>query len=179
MKTLKINFVLFVLLFSPVFLTAQNTTDTLFDKYSGKDGVTSVYITQNMFSLFADIDTKEDEEEFTDLVKNLKYIKILSIENDTLGKYKNVNFYDDVMKGKSAGNYEELMVIKKDGKNVNFLITKDGKIIKELLMLVDGKDEKVLISIQGDIDLKMISKLSRTMKIEGLEDLKEIDENEK
>jgi len=178
MKTLKINFILFALLFAPVFLAAQNTTDALFDKYSGKDGVTSVYITQNMFSLFADIDTEEDEEEFTDLVKNLKYIKILSIENDTLGKYKNVNFYDDVMKGKSAGNYEELMVIKKDGKNVNFLITKEGKIIKELLMLVDGKDEKILISIQGNIDLKMISKLSRTMKIDGLEDLKEIDKKE-
>jgi phosphotransferase system HPr-like phosphotransfer protein len=82
------------------------------------------------------------------------------------------------MKGKSAGNYEELMVIKKDGKNVNFLITKEGKIIKELLMLADGKDEKILISIQGNIDLKMISKLSRTMKIDGLEDLKEIDKNE-
>ena len=178
MKTLKINFVLAAFLFVPAFLGAQSTTDALFDKYSGQEGVTSVYITQNMFSLFADIDTEEDEEEFTDLVKNLKYIKILSIENDTLGKYKAVNFYDDVMKGKSAGNYEELMVIKKDGKNVNFLISKDGKVIKELLMLVDGKNEKILISILGDIDLRMISKLSKAMRINGLENLKEIDENE-
>ncbi len=176
MKTLKIKFVLAAFLFAPVFLGAQTPTDALFDKYSGREGITSVYITQNMFSLFADIDTEEDEEEFTDLVKNLKYIKILSIENDSLGKYKDVNFYNDVMKGKSAANYEDLMIIKKDGKDVNFLITKDGKVIKELLMLVNGKNEKVLISIQGDIDLKSISKLSKAMKIEGMEDLEEIGE---
>ncbi len=177
MRKLKINFVLAAFLFAPAFLGAQTTTDALFDKYSGQDGITSVYITQNMFSLFADIDTEEDEEEFSDLVKTLKYIKILSIEDDTLGKYKDVNFCNDVMRGKSAGIYEDLMIIKKDGKDINFLITKEDKVIKELLMVVNGKNDKVLISIQGDIDLKTISKLSRTMKINGLENLKEIGED--
>ncbi len=177
MRTFKINFVLAAFLFAPAFLGAQTTTDALFDKYSGQEGITSVYITQNMFSLFADIDTEEDEEEFSDLVKTLKYIKILTIEDDTLGKYKDVNFYNDVMNGKSAGSYEDLMIIKKDGQDINFLVTKEDKVIKELLMVVNGKNDKVLISIQGDIDLKTISKLSRTMKINGLENLKEIGED--
>ena len=69
---LKIAIAVFVVI--PVYLNAQSPADELFDKYSGKDGFTSVYITQHMFSLFADVDTEEDESGFLELVKNLNCI---------------------------------------------------------------------------------------------------------
>ncbi|MEZ5197060.1 MAG: DUF4252 domain-containing protein [Bacteroidales bacterium] len=53
---------------------------------------------------------------------------------------------------------------------------KEGKNIKELLMVVGGQDDNALISIQGDIDLKTISKLSKSMNIDGMENLEEIEE---
>ena len=74
------------------------------------------------------------------------------------------------------GKYEELMVVKKKGQDVKFYILKEGKKISELLMIVGGDEDNALISIQGDIDLKTISKLSKTMNIDGMENLEEIDE---
>jgi hypothetical protein len=172
-QNLKITFLLAVML--PVMALAQSPADALFDKYSQKEGFTSVYITQAMFSLFADMDTEEDEEGFLDLVKNLTCIKIISVEDTTGVMSKTVNFYNEIAKSSTKQKYEELMVVKKDKQDIKFLIRKEGKIINELLMLVAGAKENAMISIQGNIDLKTISKLSKAMNIEGMENLKEIE----
>ncbi|MBC8485875.1 MAG: DUF4252 domain-containing protein [Bacteroidetes bacterium] len=174
---LKIAIAVFVII--PVYLNAQSPADELFDKYSGKDGFTSVYITQHMFSLFADVDTEEDENGFLELVKNLNCIKIVSVDDESPDINKQVNFYDEIIKDFPEDEYEELMVVKKKDQDVRFFIRKEGKIIKELLMIVGGNEDNALISIQGDIDLKTISKLSKTMNIEGMENLEEIEEEEK
>jgi len=47
------------------------------------------------------------------------------------------------------------------------------------LLIAGGKNENALISIQGNIDLKNISKLSKSMQIQGLEHLEEIDKKNK
>lgn len=167
-----------IIMMGPVISLGQSPADALFDKYSGKDGFTSVYITQHMFSLFANIETDEDESGFMDLVKNLNCIKILSMEKDSLNPNPSVNFYDEMMKNFPKNKYEELMVIKKSDQNINFYIHKDGKKISELLMIVGGKEDNAMVSIQGDIDLKTISKLSKSMNIEGMENLGEMDEKE-
>ena len=175
MKTQKIKITVLMAVLLPVMAFAQSPADALFDKYSQKDGFTSVYITQAMFSLFADMDTEGDEEGFIDLVKNLTCIKIISVE-DTIGELnKTVNFYDEIMKNFPKQKYEELMIVKKDNQDIKFLIRKDGKIINELLMIVGGSEENALISIQGNIDLKTISKLSKAMKIDGMENLQEME----
>jgi len=176
MKKLLKKTAIALMLILPVFGFSQSPADELFDKYSGEDGYTSVYITQHMFELFADIDNAEDEEQFTDLVKGLKCIKILSVEDDSTKAPVNVNFYDEIMEDFPKQKYEELMVVKKKGQDIQFLIWKDGKIIKELLMIVGGEDDNALISIQGDINLKTISKLSKTMNIDGMENLEKIEE---
>jgi hypothetical protein len=161
-----------VLLISPFLLIAQNTpVDELFEKYSGKEGFTSVYITSYMFSMFADMETEDPE--LDELVKNLTGIKILATDETYSG---NANFYTEIINKLPLSKYKELMVIKEKDQDVKFLIhEKDGKII-ELLLIAGGKNENALISIQGNIDLKNISKLSKSMQIEGLEHLEEIEE---
>lgn len=160
---------LFVFLF-PVIVLAQSPVDELFDKYSGQEGFTSVYITSYMFSMFSDLETNDPE--FDDLVKNLKGIKILATDESYVG---NANFYKEIISKLPMEQYKELMVIKEKDQDIKFLVNdKDGK-ISELLLIVGGKDENVLISIQGNIDLKNISKLSKSMNISGLEHLEEID----
>jgi hypothetical protein len=175
MKTQKFKFAVLMAVLLPVAAFAQSPADALFDKYSQKEGFTSVYITQAMFSLFADMDTEEDEEGFLDLVKNLTCIKIISVDDTTGTISKTVNFYDEIVKNYPKQKYEELMVVKKDNQDIKFLIRKEGKIINELLMVVGGTEENVLISIQGNIDLKTISRLSKAMKIEGMENLEDIE----
>lgn len=175
MKTI-IQLFVAVLLAIPIAGLSQSPADALFDKYSGQEGFTSVYITQHMFSLFADIETEEDESGFFELVKNLDNIKILSMEHDSTGKAPHVNFYKEIMSDFPKDKYEELMVVKKKDQDIKFFIRKEGKKIAELLMVVGGTDDNALISIQGDIDLKTISKLSKTMELEGMENLEEIEE---
>lgn len=177
MKTYKLTALIAAIVIIPLVMQAQSPADALFDKYSGRDGFTSVYITQHMFGLFADIETEEDEDGFIELVKNLKCIKIVSVDDESPELSKDVNFYKEIMNDFPSGKYEELMVVKKKDQDVRFYILKEGKKISELLMIVGGMDDNALISIQGDIDLKTISKLSKSMNIEGMENLKEI-ENE-
>ncbi len=168
MKKIILN--LFVLLF-PVLLFAQKSpVDELFDKYSGQEGFTSVYITSYMFSMFSDLET--DDPEFDALIKNLKGIKILATDESYSG---NANFFKEIIDKLPMEQYKELMVIKEKDQEVKFLVNeKDGK-ITELLLISGGKSDNALISIQGDIDLKNISKLSKSMNISGLEHLEEID----
>jgi hypothetical protein len=160
-----------VLLLIPFYIMAQNSpVDELFDKYSGKEGFTSVYITSYMFSMFSEMES--DDPEFDELVKNLTGIKILATDKSYSG---NANFYTEIINKLPLSEYKELMVIKEKDQNVKFLINeKNGKII-ELLLIAGGKNENTLISIQGNIDLKNISKLSKSMQINQLEHLEEID----
>ena len=179
MNILKLKIAMMVLAFLPVLLMAQSPADKLFDKYSEQEGFTSVYITQHMFGLFADVETEEDEDGFIELVKNLNCIKIISVDDENKDLNRTVNFYDEIMKDFPKDLYEELMVVKKKDQDIKFLIRKEDKNIKELLMIVGGMEDNALISIQGDIDLKTISKLSKTMNIDGMENLENIEEDEK
>jgi len=163
-------FLISFFLFS-VAVSAQNTpVDDLFDKYSGKEGFTSVYITSYMFSMFADVESNDPE--FDELIKNLKAIKILATDETYTG---NINFFKEIIDKLPKDKYKELMVIKEKDQDIKFLVNeKDGKII-ELLLIAGGANENALISIQGNIDLKNISKLSKSMNIDGLENLEKID----
>lgn len=156
----------------PMLARTQNTpVDKLFDKYSGQEGITSVYITSYMFGLFTDLET--DDPDFDALIKNLKGIKILAADDSYAGK---VDFYKEIIDKLPMSEYNELMVIREKNQIVKFLINEqNGKII-ELLIIAGGTEENAIISIQGNIDLKNISKLSKSMNITGLEHLEEIDE---
>jgi hypothetical protein len=70
--------------------------------------------------------------------------------------------------------FTELMTVKESDETVQFMITKNGKNISELLLLINQKDQAGFISITGNIDLKSIAKLSKTMNIKGLENLEKI-----
>lgn len=166
----KVILILFVFLFPVILMAQKSPVDELFDKYSGQEGFTSVYITSYMFSMFSDLET--DDPEFDALIKNLKGIKILATDDSYNG---NANFYNEIIAKLPMEQYKELMVIKEKDQDVKFLVNeKDGK-ITELLLIAGGKSDNALISIQGDIDLKNISKLSKSMNISGLEHLEEID----
>jgi hypothetical protein len=155
----------------PMLIIAQSPADALFDKYSGKEGITSVTISQNMFALFASLETEADEAGLADLVKKLTGIKILTVDS---GSSQKINFHQEILKSAGAKSYEELMVVKKQDQDITFMIKKSGNVISELLMLTQGSTDNAMISIQGDIDLKSISKLSRSINIGGFENFEEL-----
>lgn len=155
-------------------LQAQtNAIDEMFDKYSEKEGFTTVYISSKLLGLFAGNDSKTNGE--NNIVKRLKSIRILSVGDSLLNN--TVNFYKELSKKLDMSAYEELMVVKEGNDVSKFLIKQKGDIITELLIITGGPDDNTLISIQGDLDLKSISELSKSTGIDKLKDLEKIDKN--
>lgn len=160
------------------FVAAQQTpADKLFDKYSGKDGFTTVYISKYMFDLFRKMEDEENTRDKDDMEKvfsDLNSIKILTLEDPSLHP-ESINFYEEIMEELPLGEYEELMVIKEKGQDMKFLIKEKNDQIIELLLISGGVDSNVLISIKGDIDLESISKLSGAFEMEGMDNLEKIE----
>lgn len=155
-------------------LSAQNkTVEQLFKKYSDRDGFTSVVITKNMFALFANVDNP-DNDDFLRTVKNLDFIKILSVKNENDGK----TFYQEIQAAIPEEDYKELMTIKDTGTQVKFLTLEKDGVIKELIMITYGKDETAMIWISGIIDMKTVGKIAQSMQIDGIENLEKAGKKE-
>ena len=166
-------FNLFVII--TVNLMSQSPVDKIFDKYSGQEGFTTVYITKYMFDLFRDMDNSNGSDEMQEAISNLNSIKILATDDDP-GTDTNIDLYKEVMKELPESDYKELMVIKEKDENVKFLIKEKNNKVEELLLLVGSPDESVMIIIQGDIDMKNISKIAESMDIKGMEKLEDMEE---
>ena len=143
--------------------------DDIFDRYNGKEGFTSVYISSRMFSLLARIDT--EDEEFRNLVTRIKSIRILSI--DSTSNISGINFAGELLPKLNRNGYEELMTVKESGGEVRFMIREVGGKIAELVMITGGQGSSV-VSITGDLDLKTIASLSGSMGIDELEELEKV-----
>jgi len=143
----------------------QSLADKLYDDYSGKEGITSVYISEFMFRLIAEMEP--EDEEFKGLVNELSGIKILTVSNSK--HYR--DFKKNVIGVISSDGYKELMVVKEENSIVKILVKESKGKISEMIILSDEKDDASLIILQGNIDFKNISKLS---KINGLEQLEDI-----
>lgn len=165
---------LILIFFLTLMLRAQNGSaiDDLFQKYAGKEGITSVFISSKMFGMFNSQDTKD--EDLNNLLSRLKSIRILTVEDSTINE--KINFYDELKKKVDFSVYEELMVVNEADNVTKFLIRESGKTIAELLIISGGKKGNTLISIRGDLDLKNISGLSKKMGIQQLEELDKLDQ---
>ena len=161
--------------FTFLFVTLYSQTvavDELFNKYAGKEGFTSVMISSKMFGLFAS--KESNDEELSNVMNRLKSIRILTVEDTLLNK--SINFYTELRKKTDFSGYEELMVVR-EGQDVTYFLTRQsGKTLSELLLISGGRTGNTLISIRGDLNLKDISGLSRSM---GMEELKALENLEK
>jgi hypothetical protein len=159
-----------LIVLAPLAASAQNkVVEQLFQKYSGKEGYTSVVITKNMFQLFANVENP-DNDEFLKTIKNLEFIKILSAKTGADGKV----FYNEVLSLIPVKDYKELMVIQEADEVVKFLTLEKDGVIRELLMISSGKEESTVIWMAGIIDMKTVSKIAQNMKIEGMDDLEKV-----
>jgi len=164
--------VLFILLMClPLSAFSQKSpVDEVFDRYNGKQGFTSVYISSKMFSLLARIDKEDDE--FRNLVTRIKSIRILSIDSAT-NLTSGINFSNELLPKLKKTGYEELMTVREDNSQVQFMIREVAGRIAELVMITGGYSSSV-VSISGDLDLKTIASLSDSMGIDELHGLEKV-----
>jgi len=168
----KTFFFIAAILITAVIKAQTNPVDDIFNRYSEKEGFTSVYISGRMLSMLAGLETKEGNPD--NILRRIKSIRILT-ENDSLAIPK-VDLYIELSKKLDMSVYEELMVVKEGREVTKFLILEKDNIISELLVISGGDDGNALISIRGDLNLKEIAQLSNTIGIEELEQLEKVED---
>jgi hypothetical protein len=155
-----------------VYVSAQSSAiDKLFDKYSKREGFSSVNITKDMFELFSEGKKDMVNAEVDKAITGLRSIRILTVQDPELNK--NINFFDEIGKQIPMEEYTPLMTVSEKNQEMRMMVKKREGKITEFLMISGGKDN-VLISITGDIDLGSISKISGGMP--GLENLGKVDQ---
>jgi hypothetical protein len=180
MKTKFLAVIVTMIVLGAQSLFAQNSAAlSLYDKYGGKEGYTTVSISKELFGMFAEMETTDTNMlEVKEMMNQLDGIKILMFETEDASNAELAKFKGEVSKIQTQG-YTELMVVKQSGEEVKFLTMKKGDKIGELLLIINGEKEAGFITITGNIDMKTIGQLSKTMNFEGMDKLNELNKEEK
>lgn len=153
----------------PLILTAQNKPiDKLFKKYYGKEGFTTVLVTEDMFKVIANMEESKGEIEGS--LGKIKRVRVIAQEDEA--EVEAVNFMDE-LKGVEFDDYKELVVVKEADQEVLVLAKEEDGRLRELLVLVGG-EENVLVCVEGDFTMKDLEALS---DLDGLDSLDEIFDN--
>lgn len=140
-----------LLLISTMMANAQNE---FYQKYSGKEGVTKVYISKAMFSLFKNVDgdvqinSSSDKINVGKLAGNLDGMYILTSENEGIKKSMEADFKEMLKNYK----LELLMEVEDDGDEVKMYVSREGGFVNNFFMHSREKDgELVIIFLGGKI----------------------------
>ena len=160
-----------LMMFTLLAMGQKSAVDKVFDKYSGKEGYTTVYISSFMFNMLSNLETDDPEyNEYKKAISGIKSIKILAQEGDN-----SVAFGKELLDMLPRDEYKEMMTVKDEGEDVLFLAHEENGKITEFLLIVSGGGEDALIAIQGDIDLESIASLASGLDMPGMEKLEDID----
>ena len=156
-----------------LFTMGQNSAvDKVFDKYSGKEGYTTVYISSFMFNMLNSLETDDPEfDEFKKATAGIQSIKILTQDGGD-----SEAFGAELLEMLPRSEYKEMMVVKDQDEDVLFLAREENGKITEFLLIVSGGGEDALIAIQGDIDLESISSIAAGLDMPGFENLEDIED---
>jgi len=162
----KIAFLLPILVL-PFLANAQKTPiDELFDKYYGREGFTTVLVTEDMFEVVTKMETSNGD--LNGVLGKIKRVRVLAQEDENPDAEK-INFMDE-LKGVKFDDYKELVVVKEADQDVLVLAKEDGGKLSEFLVLVSG-DDNVLVSIEGKFTMEDLEALSDMDGLEALEDV--------
>ena len=168
--------ILAILVFSGGLMAQNDAITKFFSKYADDESFTVVTVSSKAFSLFADIDSDDpDQKEAMDAMSKLEGLRVLALEDSTRASA----VYKEALSLIPSKEYEELMTVRHEDQDLKFLIKDSDGIISELLMVSGGEEGFFIISLVGEIDLNQISKLSSAMDIDGFDNLRHLDKENK
>ncbi len=143
----------------PAFLMAQNSAvDKLFNKYKGKEGVTTVQISPELFQIVKAMEIEEIDEHDIPFDK-IASVKILTIEDEE--GFEGVNFYDEIQKDLNVSDFAEVLTVDDGGETVRMWMKADKSVVSEFLLIVGG-DDNVLIYITGNFNMNDLEGLAES-----------------
>lgn len=180
---------------------AQNTEsffEQLTNKYSDKDGFSASRISSDMFDLYLKKKNIDEKSPVFDALKNLENILVVSQSNLAGISYRSIGYYklgsDEADKNADSEaadnklhseiisyyqnnnyNYFLLKTEKRMGEDVKVYLKKSNDKIEALALITNSSSSTNLVELEGDIDLKTVSELSKALNLRGLENLYKID----
>ena len=144
----------------PAFIIAQNSAvDKLFNKYSGKEGVTTVSISPELFQIVKAMDIEEIDDADIPFDK-IASVKILTIEDEE--QWEGVNFYTEISEDLDVSNFEEVMTVNDGGEMVRIWMKVEKNEVSEFLLIVGG-DDNVLVYITGNFNMNDLEELAESV----------------
>ena len=177
MKSKIVKLFAIVVFLMPALLPAQTTIDNLYEKYAGQKGFTSINISPEMFKMLASLDSgdKAEVDEEEQMLSQLTGLKMLIYEP---GDGVKNDFTNEVKSTIQMKDYSELMSVDSEDETVKFLVKKaPNNKFSEMLMIVLSNDETLVMSMTGNLDMATISSISKSLDIQGMDKLEELDKN--
>lgn len=161
-----------LIIFTLTVFGQKSAVDKVFDKYSGKEGYTTVHISSFMFNLMSQLESDDPEyNEFKKATSGIKSIKILTQDGEG-----SEAFGKELLEMLPRSEYQEMMTVKDQDEEVLFLAREEGGKITEFLLIVSGGGDDALIAIQGDIDMESIASIASGLDMPGLENLEDLED---
>jgi hypothetical protein len=148
------------LIFTAFGISAQKSVDRLFEKYSGKEGFTTIDISGDLLNLAATLEDEDNDDKSEEIKARITGIRILTEKE---GYMSEENFIDAMKKDVAFNDYEEFMRVKESDQDLRMLVKTQGRRIKEFLIISGGK-ENAIIQIKGDMSFSDAMKLSEKAK---------------
>ena len=139
-----------------------------FGKYIDDSRFTVVSVSPKMFRLLSKVNWDTIPSDLKQTVSKLQSMRILSTDSAPQ------QFYKEALTRIDMKEYEELITVRNKNENVRFVVKESGGLIHELLMISVDDEGFTLMSFVGDIDLDKMSRLSSSMGIKGMDNLKNV-----
>jgi len=154
----KIIIIALAVIISMASAAAQNSKKQIYIDYSGKPGVSAVYISPAMFKLMKavpDIEINDQEVNFSRFIRTLEGMYILSIDEPGMAS----QLVRDVEKELRNGKHELLMEAVEGSETTRIYVIQKDSIISDLVLLARDGSSTSYISITGQMPLEEISKM--------------------
>ena len=152
----------FLLVFSAILLASSifaQSNNSIYNKYSGKQGVSSVYISPSMFKMMKslpEVEIYDDKDvHFEQIIKSFEGMYVIEVENIALVK----SMISDVESMIVKGNLELLMEVKESDETVRIYVEKEGDMFKKFIMLEREDDSATFISIDAQMPQEAVAEL--------------------
>ena len=162
---------IFALCFTGMTFAQKDIVSTVFEKYAGVEGFTTVNITGDMLKLMSQAEEQRRDTVFT---SKLSEVKILALEKDC-DKPAAIDLRAEVYDKLDKSVYKEMMTVKQSEEDVIILVKEANGRIAELLIIVGGKNDNALIQVKGDILLSEMAEMAGHYDMKGFEQLKKLE----
>lgn len=151
-----ITLIIMVLLVIPAAIAKDRKK--LYSEYSGRPGVSAVYISPAMFKLIRsipDVQINDQDVNLSSIISSLEGMYILSTDSRDIS----YQLRRDVEKELTSGRYEMLMEAVEGQETTRIFMLNDGNRISDLILLSKDGDSTSFISITGQMSMDEVSKM--------------------